>query len=377
MKTSTYTLAISLVAPALAQEYFPPQNNTPALSVEARNPLDRRAIDYCGLSSYYCLNSECCGTTLYNCLPSGAQCCASLSSYGYGLYCLSGSTCTVVGGYVQCQKTGGGYISAGSSLKPTATGTSTATRRTSTATATDEDEPGQTSRGGSSSSSSSSSSGSSRKKTKSKSKVWIAGAVAGPLIGIAVIGAVVFFLCIVKKKQKKKADATNAAAMAVNNNPNNPNNNNNGGYGEDYKSPAYVQQYAAPTPIASPPPQWTPAAPTSVPAPQQQWNNTPPPALDQQNNHWAPASPAVTAISPVPNVVSPAPIPPPQTVNEFYGPNGNGPVSPMSTGNGGGYGQSVQPQAYQPQPVRGNAMELPTGQGVHAAPRNGAQELGG
>jgi hypothetical protein len=186
--------------------------------------------------------------------------------------------------------------------------------------------------------------------------------------------------------------------MAANNNNNNkPNNNNdNGGHGEfygngsmtpapnmpmspnpDYKTPAYVQQYAVPTPIGSPPPQWTPAAPASAPAPQQQWNNTPPPALDQHNNHWAPASPAVTAISPVPNVVSPAPIPPPRTANELYGQNVTGPVSPMSTGNGGGYGQSVQTQAYQPQPVRGNAMELPTGQGGHAAPRNGAQELSG
>jgi hypothetical protein len=53
MKIPTYSLVISLIASTtLAQEYVAPQNNTPAYSLAARNPLDRRAIDYCGGISY-------------------------------------------------------------------------------------------------------------------------------------------------------------------------------------------------------------------------------------------------------------------------------------------------------------------------------------
>ncbi|KAF2640713.1 hypothetical protein P280DRAFT_549527 [Massarina eburnea CBS 473.64] len=382
-----YSLVISLIAPTLAQEYVPPQNNTPAISFSARNPLDRRAIDYCGSSSYYCVGSDCCGITTYNCLPSGAECCASLSTWGYGLYCLSGTSCVVVSGYIQCQKTsGGGYISAGSSARPTATGTSTGTRRaTATPTSTDENDPEQTDGGGSGSGSSSSNTST---KKKSKGKAWIAGAVVGPLIGIALVGAVVFFLCVVKKKQKKKAEANNAASIVSNNNPYNNNNNGGGGISSvppnppmspapnmggsmPEKTPTYYQQYEVPTPIASPPPQWSPAAPTPTPGPQ--WN-TPAPA--PQNGQWTPASPVPTAISPAQTAASPAPIPPPQTANELYGDNAIGPVSPTSTGNGGGYAQPMQTLPHQPQPVRGNAMELPTNSGIQSQPRHGAHELG-
>ncbi|KAF2002111.1 hypothetical protein P154DRAFT_521249 [Amniculicola lignicola CBS 123094] len=52
-------------------------------------------------------------------------------------------------------------------------------------------------------------------KSKSSSKAWIAGAVVGPIIGIALIAGVVFFLM----KKKKKEDTTHGAAAATTTQP--------------------------------------------------------------------------------------------------------------------------------------------------------------
>ncbi|CAI6333872.1 unnamed protein product [Periconia digitata] len=369
------TWAISLAAPILAQEFFPALNNTPAVSVAARNPLDRRAVDYCYASSYYCINTLCCGITSYNCLPTGAECCSSLSAYGFGLFCPSGSTCVIESGYVQCQRTSGGFESAESSLAPTATGTSSGTASQTrsvtsetTSSTTDESE-----------------SDSKTKTKKKKSKAWIAGAVVGPLLGIALIAAVTFFLSVVKKNKAKKAAAANTATIMAQNNT-----NNQGYYGngkpeitpapptqihQDQKPTmfAHTQSYDnPPTPLGSPPPQWTPPA-----QPQPQTSTTP---------SWPGSSPA----SPSPTVVAPVPIaahtnnvvPPPNVPNELYGGQAvghqsQGPVSPMNTGDGYGGGVAAQQQQQQQQHngwQNSNAMELPTAPPVQNV-RGGAHEL--
>jgi hypothetical protein len=261
-----------------------------------------------------------------------------------------------------CANESGDTVSADSSAANEATST---TDNPSTATDTT-DEPTTTSESGSSGSSDSSGSSSSNKSSsKKKSKAWIAGAVAGPLIGIAVIAAVVFFLFVVKKK--KKANTTVGYATVNTNQQNGaaPGGNNfqqsamapapqmnmaptqTTTQFQDNKTPAYTQHYDVPTPLSSPPPQWTPA------------------------------SPAATAISPVPVNAQPMyaqqPAPPAQQSfgSELHAQSVSPAVSPMNTGNGG-YGQ----QMHQPQPVRGNAMELPTTQAAQPG-RGGAQELSG
>lgn len=360
----------------VAEELFPALSNSPALSLKARNPLDRRSVDYCYASTYYCIDTDCCGITTYNCLPTGAECCASLSKYGYGLFCPSGSTCVINSGYVQCQRTsGGGFISAGSSLVPTATGissgtsTPTSTRtRSATSTTTTAGDADQDTNSSSSSKSSSSSSG----KKKKGGKGWIAGAVAGPLLGIALIAAVTFFLFIVRrKKAKKNAAAASAAAVAQNNNPNPPHDGNGGaaaaaGMTQESKPAMYAHTATyevPPTPLGSPPPQY------------------PTPAPSQQGQAWqTPASPSPTVVAPVPiapqHNINNNTVPPPQVSNELYGGQAVGPVSPMSTGNGvQQQGQQQQQQTWSYQHPSSNAMELPTAPAVQN-PRGGAHEMG-
>lgn len=278
-------------------------------------------------------------------MDPGGECCADLSEYGYGLWCTAGTTCVIENGLVQCQDESGDVFSADSSAA-----------EIPTATATGSDEPFET--GGSSSGGSSGSSGS-RTKTKKKSKAWIAAAVIVPLIGIAVIAGIVFFLFMLRKKKR-----ANANASAV------PNFNQQGGgpgnppamtqqqpvmsgpppatpapqmgmspmpqhatpaQNPDLKTPAYTQQYEVPSPVSSPPPQWTPA------------------------------SPAPTTAQPVVYAYQQGAAP------ELHGQAITSPVSPMNTGNGGGYTPPMQ----QSRPVYPNAMEMPAAQ----APRQGAQEL--
>ncbi len=50
-----------------------------------------------------------------------------------------------------------------------------------------------------------------------KSKAWIAGAVVGPIIGLALVGALIFFLLRARNRNRNKNDASQsgAANMAV------------------------------------------------------------------------------------------------------------------------------------------------------------------
>ncbi|KAF2688740.1 hypothetical protein K458DRAFT_152047 [Lentithecium fluviatile CBS 122367] len=373
MKLQVYSIAAAaLVAEAAAKTYTAPRSMSDSAPLDKRNLaargdhlFARQSYEYCDSNSYYyCYGSTCCGITAYSCMPAGAECCAGISEYGLGLYCDAGTSCVIQNGLVQCENDSGETFTADSS---TVEATSTTDGPTSTATdetsSTDtSDEPTSTGSSGSSS----------RKSSKKKSKAWIGGAVAGPLIGIAIIAGIVFLLAALKKK-KAKADAA-SAAMANQQNiggapgggqgqlqmtsaPMSPETqgqqpNMNGAYAPhpDNKSPAYTQQYEVPTPINSPPPQWTPASP-------------PPPP-----------------ISPMPMHAQPLASQPPQQQqygNEMYGLGATTVVSPMSTGNGGGgYTQNMhQPQAMHQQGY-GGAMELPTAPASQPA-RGGAQELHG
>ncbi|KAF2852545.1 hypothetical protein T440DRAFT_30098 [Plenodomus tracheiphilus IPT5] len=63
----------------------------------------------------------------------------------------------------------------------------------------------------------SSSTGSSSSSDKSESKAWIAGAVIGPIVGLALVGLGIFFL--LRRRKNKKAAAPPPAAAAMNYNP--------------------------------------------------------------------------------------------------------------------------------------------------------------
>jgi hypothetical protein len=306
-------------------------------------------------------------------MPAGAQCCASLTTYGEGVYCEVGTSCTVQGGYVVCANESGDIFSADSSAADVATSTTDYYESSTTDTS---DEPTSTDGGGGSSS------GSSKSKSipKKKSKAWIAGAVIGPLIGIAIVAAVTFFLAMLKKKKAAKANAGAGAGAAytpttgtdqqgggapggqMNQTPqmNPPMNQTSNpqmaaapmAQNADSKTPAYTQQYEAQTPMASPPPQWTPASPAP--------NNISPLPVHAQPMYAQQTTP------------SPQPF-----TNELHAQSLSPAVSPMNSGNGA-YGQPGYPQQpmHQPQPMYGNTTGFPTAQGGQTG-RDGAQELRG
>lgn len=76
-------------------------------------------------------------------------------------------------------------------------------------------------------------------KSKGTSKAWIAGAVVGPLLGLALIGAILFFL-LRRRKNHKNAPRQGGAVMA----PTNPTHPPPGVGGFTDAKPQFVPQYA-------------------------------------------------------------------------------------------------------------------------------------
>ncbi len=285
------------------------------------------------MTSYYCVDGEqCCGLyDAFNCMSAGGECCAALSVYGYGLWCGAGTTCVVRAGFVQCEDESGALGAAASSqaeslasttARPSATESPaytdlsyTSLLRTSLPAA-----PDPTARP-------------SRSPATTKSKAWIAGAVLGPLLGLALLASLLVLLCVVRKRQRR-TKAVHAPGSAP------PNTTQHPYLGPtlpppaahpDFKTPAYTQQHEIPTPMASPPPRYPPSSPAPAP------------------------------VSPQPVYAYHA------YTNELHDQSIPHPRTPVHDGDG------TTPQ---PQPVYGNATELPLSSTAQPA-GGGAQELHG
>ncbi|KAF2822450.1 hypothetical protein CC86DRAFT_469810 [Ophiobolus disseminans] len=178
---------------------------------------------------------------------------------------------------------------------------------------------------------------------KGGSKAWIAGAVIGPLLGLALVGVAVFFL-LRRRKNKSKVSQQGGAAMAIN-----PAQPPAGVAGYTDAKPQFVQQQQ---PAYTP----DPYANQGAFAAQQGYNNAPISPAPQYNN---------PVVSPAPQYNNPAVSPAPQYNNT--------PVSPITQYNTSPapYNASVSPPPQQG--FYGNDVKH-----AHtAAPMNGAAELGG
>ncbi|KAH9862677.1 hypothetical protein J1614_010770 [Plenodomus biglobosus] len=135
--------------------------------------------------------------------------------------------------------------------------------------------------------------------SKSESKAWIAGAVIGPILGLALVGLAVFFL--LRRRKNKKAAAPPAAAMN------------------------YNPSHQAPAPYTDTKPQFMPtqgqnyAQPTSPPVPQPYGQTAQHDPYAQHGAYSSQQNYSAAPVSPVPQYTSPIQhpnSPPPQ--HEYY-----------------------------------------------------------